>query len=384
MKTHLHRMHLIPRLAAVLAQSALVLASACGIALPEDESAGATFSATLSAQSATLSLLQARSDAIKGVTAVHPNIHNPLLYAGIAYTETQTAHCYSEYTSQVGFACAGPAATACGGGAVTAGGGDGACSLQQGGLGMFQFDEGTYTQTLNKWNTTGYWNNTPRNILDITGTIYAAIDFINFKAWNSAHTPTFSTDQDMYNWINNIRPVDGDANWELWLGFLSNSYNGQTWGSAGWSSTKELYRSGTKFMYNTLGGSTYWYGTSSAPWCSASCGGGGWWCAGDGSCIQNGAAGHNYHCPGNNMAPDVDQACPAGCAVAASGSPDYCKTTTNCGAGKWCGNDCVGGFAKTLYTTSSTGAITSVTHCQIGFANKTCVIAPAGTNDSCN
>ena len=366
------------------------LCAACGAPQPEDDEQpgnGGTSVATRSPASASLALLQSRSGAIKAVHAAHPNIHNPLLFAGIAYTETQTAHCYSEYSGQVSsYVCAGPTSSSCGG-AVTAGYWDGACSLQQGGLGMFQFDEGTHTQTLNKWNTTGYWQNQPRNILDLNGTIYAAVDFINFKAWYSSYTPAFSTNQDMYNWINGIRPVDGNANWELWLGFLANSYNGQVWGSSGWSSTKESYRTGTKYMYNTLGGDSYWYGTGGgggSPWCSANCGGGGWWCQGDGSCIQNGVAGHNYHCPGNNMAPDIDQACPVGCAVAASGYPDYCKVARSCGAGKWCGGDCVGGFAKTLYTVSSAGAVTSVTHCQIGYANKTCVTASAGTNDYCN
>lgn len=120
------------------------------------------------------------------------------------------------------------------------------------------------------------------------------------------------------------------------------------------------------------------------PWCSGNCAGGGWWCTGDGSCIQNGAAGHNYHCPGNNVAPDIDQACGNGCYTAAAGYPDYCKTSKFCGGGKWCGNDCVNGFAKTLYTFSSSGSVTGVTHCQVGYANKTCVTAAAGYPDYCN
>jgi len=125
-------------------------------------------------------------------------------------------------------------------------------------------------------------------------------------------------------------------------------------------------------------------GGGGTPFCSANCGGGGWWCANDGACIQNGVAGHNYHCPGNNAAPDVDQACGNGCVIAAAGSPDYCRPSGFCGGGQWCGNDCVGGFAKTLYNFSSSGAVLGVTQCQVGFANRTCSIAAAGSPDFCN
>jgi len=123
-------------------------------------------------------------------------------------------------------------------------------------------------------------------------------------------------------------------------------------------------------------------GGGGSPWCSANCGGGGWWCAGDGACIQNGAAGHNYHCPGNNMAPDRDQGCSRGCHVASAGYPDYCNYGTYCGGGSWCGNDCVGGDPTTLYNFSG-GALSSVTQCSVGYANRSCAIASAGSPDYC-
>lgn len=123
---------------------------------------------------------------------------------------------------------------------------------------------------------------------------------------------------------------------------------------------------------------------STSPFCSASCGGGGWFCANDGSCIVNGVAGHNYHCPGNNVAPDRDQACANGCVIAPAGTPDYCRATSFCGGGAWCGNDCVNGYPRTLYTFTSSGAVSSVTQCETGFASQTCTIAPAGSPDHCN
>ena len=69
---------------------------------------------------------------------------NAALLAGIGEVETNFAHCWSEAT----WACQGPASASCGGGPVIAGASDGPCSAQQGGLGMFQFDSGTFSQTL--------------------------------------------------------------------------------------------------------------------------------------------------------------------------------------------------------------------------------------------
>ena len=66
------------------------------------------------------------------------------LLAGIAISETGLAHCHSEAT----YGCPGPASSSCGGGPIIAGGADGPCADMQGGLGMFQFDAGTYAQTV--------------------------------------------------------------------------------------------------------------------------------------------------------------------------------------------------------------------------------------------
>src|SRR5512140_3276176 len=71
--------------------------------------------------------------------------YNAALLAGIAISETGLAHCYDEAP---GFSCPGPASSSCAGSAVIAGGADGPCSAMQGGLGMFQFDAGTYDQTV--------------------------------------------------------------------------------------------------------------------------------------------------------------------------------------------------------------------------------------------
>src|SRR5688572_23649100 len=85
----------------------------------------------------------ARVTAIRDVTGGLGMLNAPLL-AGIAESETNMAHCWSEAT----WACQGPNSPSCGGGPVIAGAADGPCSDQQGGLGMFQFDAGTYAQTI--------------------------------------------------------------------------------------------------------------------------------------------------------------------------------------------------------------------------------------------
>ena len=80
-----------------------------------------------------------RSEAIRDAAASR-GMTTGVLLAGIAQVETGLSHCWSEAT----WACQGPNSPSCGGGPVIAGAADGPCSLQEGGLGMFQFDGGTF------------------------------------------------------------------------------------------------------------------------------------------------------------------------------------------------------------------------------------------------
>src|SRR6266496_1240390 len=92
-------------------------------------------------------------------------LYNAALIAMPAISETNLAHCQSEAT----YACMGPASPSCNGGPIIAGAGDGACSLMQGGLGMFQFDAGTYADTVAAYGET---------ILTIEGNTAQAVDFV--------------------------------------------------------------------------------------------------------------------------------------------------------------------------------------------------------------
>ena len=77
-------------------------------------------------------------------TAAQMGVYNGPLLAGIAISETGLAHCNAEVT----YGCPGPASPSCNGAPILAGGADGPCSAMQGGLGMFQFDAGTYADTV--------------------------------------------------------------------------------------------------------------------------------------------------------------------------------------------------------------------------------------------
>ena len=89
---------------------------------------------------------QANAEVIRD-TAALAGLNNSVLLAGIAEVETTLAHCWSDAP----WACKGPASASCGGGPVLAGSADGACSLERGGLGMFQFDGGIYSQTVDEY-----------------------------------------------------------------------------------------------------------------------------------------------------------------------------------------------------------------------------------------
>ncbi|MCA9705310.1 MAG: hypothetical protein KDK70_05645 [Myxococcales bacterium] len=293
------------------------------------------------------SALVDRANAIKAAHAGHAVIFNPVIFAGIAGAETGLAHCYAEYAWG---GCPGQFTSPdCGGGVILAGGADGTC--EQGGLGMYQFDEGTQTQTRNHWLYQGKWPPqapVTRDVVSLSGNVQASIDFVLYKAWISSYTPAFADYQAMYDWINGIRPINGDPNFELWLGFLAHNYNGWSWGTAGWANAKEKYRSNTLSLYGDLGGEAFWYGDGGGPppggggnpppaACAPE---GGTWCGGNG---VDGDPSILYQCKGGALV--VEEVCASGCYAAPSGEPDACNQpnaandTCSCANGKYHNGD---------------------------------------------
>jgi hypothetical protein len=144
-------------------------------------------------------------------SAYEMGLHNAALLAGIAISETGLAHCYDEAPS---FACPGPASPSCGGAPVIAGGADGPCADRQGGLGMFQFDAGTYDDTLALYGP---------QILTVEGNAAQAVWFVEDKVerditdagWRAAMA-----------WINAV-PLDAASPaMERWAQLLACRYNG--------------------------------------------------------------------------------------------------------------------------------------------------------------
>ncbi len=160
------------------------------------------------------------------------------LLAGIADAETGMSHCWSELT----WACQGPSSPDCGGGPVVAGAGDGPCSLRQGGLGMFQFDAGTFEDTLRREG---------ERILTIAGNVAAAVDFTVSMVIRSAYVPGVDTREQAIAWMNGVRI--GNSRWDPWIRTVTHYYNGCAPSYSCWSSRYAHYRDNTVGVYEEMG-----------------------------------------------------------------------------------------------------------------------------------
>ncbi len=167
-------------------------------------------------------------------TAAAAGLDNAVLLAGIGEVETTLAHCWADAR----WACKGPASASCGGGPVIAGSADGACSLKRGGLGMFQFDAGTHNQTVNQYGG---------DILTLEGNVSEVVPYLITRAIESV--PGVANEQEALAWMNSIRIVDGDPDFEAWLEFISWRFNG----CKGCTSQENKYRKGTHDLQEELG-----------------------------------------------------------------------------------------------------------------------------------
>ena len=174
--------------------------------------------------------------------AAEAGFYNAALLGGIAVSETQLAHCQSEAT----YACMGPASPSCGGGPVIAGSADGPCADMQGGLGMFQFDAGTYAQTLAAYGD---------DVLTIEGNTALAVNFVVGKVmldiagvsdWRGATA-----------WMNQVPLVAGDPVTEQWSHLLACRYNGCCSTSATCTTRANGYRDNALALYGEMG-SDFW------------------------------------------------------------------------------------------------------------------------------
>ena len=191
--------------------------------------------------------VRVRADAVKAAAAAR-GITNALLIAGVGYHESGgLRHCWHEAP----WFCPGPVTSDygyadCNSGPVIAGSYDGAC--EDGGLGMFQFDSGTWASTLAARGSA---------IVTVDGNVAAAVDLVLSKLWYSAHTPRFAGEVEEIAWINSATP--GSDAYETWLTAIACGYNGCCPGDATCSheGVRDAYDEATRFLLTALG-PDYW------------------------------------------------------------------------------------------------------------------------------
>lgn len=137
-------------------------------------------------------------------------ITNAVVLAGVAQQETNLVHCFADAP----FHCAGPSSSSCGGAAL-AGSGDGPCNIRQGGLGMYQLDSGTHSQTIAQHGA---------RVLELDGNIDIGIDFILHKVEICQNTPVFNSRDESIAWVNGAVP--GTVAFEEFHRAMTSCYNG--------------------------------------------------------------------------------------------------------------------------------------------------------------
>jgi hypothetical protein len=171
--------------------------------------------------------------------AAEMGLYNAALLAGVAISETNLAHCQSEAT----YACKGPASPSCNGEPIIAGAADGPCADMQGGLGMFQFDAGTYAQTLATYGD---------SILTIEGNTAQAVNFVVVRAQQS-----IAAVDDWLGavaWMNDVPMQAGLPKMEEWAVFIVCRYNGCCSTSSTCTSRRNGYRDNAIKAYQEMGG----------------------------------------------------------------------------------------------------------------------------------
>ena len=226
----------------------LLSLSACGEGMLETGGEGTPEESDVLLSELSASQRRARVELIKR-SAAERGLSNAVLLAGIAQGETQLAHCWSELR----WACKGPASASCGGGPVVAGSGDGPCWKQQGGLGYFQFDGGTFDQTLKR---------DGRGILTVEGNTHKAVEFVINMVKRSDYIPGVSTDAQALSWLNGVR-VDG-KDWTSWIKTVTHYYNGCKPSYSCYTQRFGHYRDSARTVYREFG-HAFWYGTPPAP-----------------------------------------------------------------------------------------------------------------------
>ncbi len=231
------------RIAFALSSIAVLAASACTAPSEEVETAASSDSLT-SGQRMDRYARMRDAAAARGIGTGY-------LLAGIAWTESGLAQCWSEAT----WACQGPASPDCGGGPVIAGAADGPCGAQQGGLGMFQFDAGTF------WDTLRVYGN---DVLTVDGQVAHAIDYVVEMVRRSDYTTNAETTEKARAWVNAFDPNNGALR-DQWIKTVLRYYNGCQPGWSCWAPRYQTYGDGLSSVLAETGGPGYWRAGTSCP-----------------------------------------------------------------------------------------------------------------------
>jgi hypothetical protein len=174
-------------------------------------------------------------------TAAGMGLYNAALLGGIAVSETHLAHCWSEAT----YACQGPDSPSCGG-PIIAGSADGPCAAMQGGLGMFQFDAGTWAETVATYGDA---------ILTTSGNTAQAVSFVVDQV--TRDVPGVTDWLDAVAWMNQVPLVAGDPVTEQWSHLIACRYNGCCAASALCTERADGYRDHAIALHDELG-AAFW------------------------------------------------------------------------------------------------------------------------------
>jgi hypothetical protein len=171
-------------------------------------------------------------------SAAEMGLHNAALLGGIAISETNLAHCWSEAQ----YACMGPPSPSCGGEPIIAGSADGPCADEQGGLGMFQFDAGTYADTLAMYGD---------SILTIEGNSAQAVAFVVDKV--KLEVDGVADWMAAVGWMDTVPMRAGDPLMEQWSHLIACRYNGCCATSAVCEERADGYRDHAIEIFGDLG-----------------------------------------------------------------------------------------------------------------------------------
>jgi hypothetical protein len=226
-----------PARAVALAALALGLAACQRAPLAAGDSAGPL----LETVEADLSQAErmARYAQIRDAAAARGILRTSFLLGGIAHAETGLAHCWSEAQ----WACQGPDSADCGGGPVIAGAGDGPCADRQGGLGMFQFDAGTFDDTLGTYGP---------DVLLVAGNVSHALDFVIRMVKISSYTTNAETDEKSLQWIQNFDLNDATLR-DQWISTVTRHYNGCRPDRACWNQRYAHYNESLQIVVDETG-----------------------------------------------------------------------------------------------------------------------------------